>query len=63
VEADEPQHLNRDPGCGADFLPVHPRRKTVADGMEKIGVSGETYDKMAEDWVNANETIWRGWLK
>ena len=37
--------------------------KTVADGMEKIGVSGETYDKMAEDWVNANETIWRGWLK
>ncbi|MBS0563036.1 MAG: ABC transporter substrate-binding protein [Proteobacteria bacterium] len=37
--------------------------KTVADGMEKIDVKGESYDKMAEDWVNANESVWRAWLK
>lgn len=37
--------------------------KTVADGMEKIDVTGQSYDQMAEDWVNANETVWRGWLR
>jgi ABC-type proline/glycine betaine transport system substrate-binding protein len=37
--------------------------KTVADGMEKIDVAGQSYDQMAENWVNANETVWRGWLR
>ncbi len=37
--------------------------RTVADGMEKIDVDGQSYDQMAEDWVNANESVWRGWLR
>lgn len=36
---------------------------TVADGMEKVDVKGESYDQMAEEWVTANEAVWRGWLK
>lgn len=36
---------------------------TVADGMEKIDVQGQSYDQMAEDWVAANESVWRNWLR
>lgn len=37
--------------------------KTVAEGMERIDVEGISYDQMAEEWIGANEAIWRGWLK
>ncbi len=60
--------MNRDvsleaPGAARIFYLFTLDAKTVAEGMEKIDVEGVSYDRMAEDWVAANEALWRGWLR
>lgn len=60
--------MNRDvsleaPGAARIFYLFTLDAKTVAEGMEKIDVEGVSYDRMAEDWVSANEALWRGWLR
>lgn len=60
--------MNRDisleaPGAARIFYLFTLDAKTVAQGMERIDVEGVSYDQMAEDWVAANETVWRGWLR